>query len=118
MSEEAPATAGDVSAETSAYTRVASLDEVPEGTLFGVVMDGHRVCLANVDGEIYALQDNCSHQDFPLSAGCIEDGRIECAWHGARFDPASGRAVALPAIRPVKTFDVRVDGDDVLVDLR
>lgn len=115
---------GDVSAETSGeiataggYTRVATLDQVPEGTLLGIEPDGHRICLANVEGEIYALQDNCSHQDFPLSAGVLEDGRVECAWHGAKFDPASGRAVALPAIRPVKTFAVRVDGDDILVDL-
>lgn len=115
-------TRGDVSAETSGdvadgYTRVATLDQVPEGTLLGIEPDGHRICLANVEGEIYALQDNCSHQDFPLSAGVLEDGRVECAWHGAKFDPASGRAVALPAIRPVKTFAVRVDGDDILVDL-
>lgn len=110
-----PAAPPDVGA--GGFTRVASLDEVPEGTLLGVEIDGHRVCLANVEGEIYALQDNCSHQDFPLSAGCLEDGQVECAWHGARFDLASGRAVALPAIRPVRTFDVRVDGDDVLVDL-
>jgi len=118
----APSAAGDVSAETSGgaadgFTRVATLDQIPEGTLLGVEPDGHRICLANVEGEIYALQDNCSHQDFPLSAGVLEDGRVECAWHGAKFDPASGRAVALPAIRPVKTFAVRVDGDDILVDL-
>ncbi len=115
-------TRADVSAETSGdvadgFTRVATLDQVPEGTLLGVEPDGHRICLVNVEGEIYALQDNCSHQDFPLSAGVLEDGRVECAWHGAKFDPASGRAVALPAIRPVKTFAVRVDGDDILVDL-
>jgi 3-phenylpropionate/trans-cinnamate dioxygenase ferredoxin subunit len=117
----APASGGVTAtedADAGGFTRVASLDELPEGTLYGVEAGGRRICLVNVEGEIYALQDNCSHQDFPLSAGCLEDGRVECAWHGAKFDPASGRAVALPAIRPVKTYEVRLDGDDILVDLR
>lgn len=99
------------------FVQVATTDQIPEGTLLGIEEGRHRICLANVEGEIYALQDNCSHQDFPLSAGCLEDGRVECTWHGAKFDPASGRAVALPAIRPVKTYAVRVDGDAILVDL-
>lgn len=99
------------------FVQVATADQIPEGTLLGVQVDGRHICLANVEGAIYALQDNCSHQDFPLSAGCLEDGRVECAWHGAKFDPASGRALALPAIRPVKTYEVRVEGDAILVDL-
>lgn len=98
------------------FVRAASADELPRGSLLGVEVEGHRICLAHTeDGEVYALQDNCSHQDFPLSAGELEDGRLECAWHGARFDVASGRALALPAIRPVKTYEVRIDGDDILV---
>lgn len=93
----------------SGYVRVAALEEVPPGTLLGVELGEERICLANVDGEIYALGDNCSHQDFPLSAGTLEDDQLECAWHGARFDVTDGRALCLPAIRPVKTYEVRVE---------
>jgi nitrite reductase/ring-hydroxylating ferredoxin subunit len=64
-----------------------------------------KVCLAHADGRIYAFRDNCTHRDFPLSAGEIDDGTIECTWHGARFDMASGRATRLPAIKPVRTYD-------------
>ncbi|MGH7476788.1 MAG: non-heme iron oxygenase ferredoxin subunit [Longimicrobiales bacterium] len=99
------------------FTRVASLEQLPPGQLLGLEIDGHRICLANVDGEVYAVRDNCTHKDFPLSAGRLEDARIECAWHGARFDVRTGRALALPAIRPVKSYEVRVEGDDIFVAL-
>lgn len=96
-------------------TKAASLDDIQPGTLLGVEVEGTRVCLANVDGEIYAFQDNCSHKEFPLSAGELEGDQVVCSWHGARFDCGSGRALALPAIRPIRTFDVKVEGDAVYV---
>ena len=71
--------------------------------------------LANVDGELYALLDRCSHQDYPLSDGHLDGTRLECLYHGARFDVRTGRAVQLPAIRPVKTFEVEVREGDVYV---
>ncbi len=97
------------------YVRVASLSDVPEGSKLALEIGGERICLANAEGTIYALRNNCTHKDFPLSEGQIEDHRIECAWHGAKFDLPSGRAVALPAIRPVKTFEVRINGGDIYV---
>ncbi len=97
--------------------RVASLGEIPEGQTLGVEAEGIPICLANVEGTLYAVRNNCTHQDFPLTDGRLEGDRIECAWHGARFDVTTGRAVALPAIRPVKTYEVRVDGDDVFVTI-
>lgn len=104
-----------MSETTDTFVRVAALDDVPPGTLLGVEVAGARVCLANVDGEIYALQDNCSHKDFPLSAGELDDGQLECSWHGARFDVESGRALCLPAIRPVRTYDVKVEDGQIFV---
>ncbi len=99
--------------------KVAAASELPDRGLTAVEADGEKIVLATTgDGGLYALQDRCSHADFTLSDGQILDGdRIECQYHGAKFDLKSGRAVALPAIRPVKTYDVRVDGDDVLVTL-
>ncbi len=97
------------------WTKVASVDEVPPGRLMAVQTDGGPVVLANVDGHIYALEDRCSHQDYPLSAGELEDGQIECSFHGARFDACSGRATQLPAITPVRTFEVQVRDDSVYI---
>lgn len=97
------------------WIKAAAVEEVPPEGLRAVQTDGGPIVLANVDGHIYALEDRCSHQDYPLSAGEIEDGQIECSFHGARFDVCTGRATQLPAITPVRTFEVEVRDDDVYV---
>jgi 3-phenylpropionate/trans-cinnamate dioxygenase ferredoxin component len=96
--------------------RVASVDELPPGTLKSVELDGFSICLANADGEIYAVRDNCSHRDFPLSEGSLHGGAtLECAWHGARFDLKTGKALRLPAIKPVKTYEVVVEAGEISI---
>ena len=104
--------------EPAGWTRVAAVEDVPVDSLLAVQTPVGPVVLANVEGEIYALEDRCSHQDYPLSAGEIEDGQIECTFHGARFDACTGRATQLPAIAPVRTFQVEVrDGSvRILID--
>jgi 3-phenylpropionate/trans-cinnamate dioxygenase ferredoxin component len=102
------------------WVRVASWNGVPKRGLVRVTANGEEICLVMTGKEdgVYALRDQCSHEDYPLSDGeLLGDGRVECIYHGAKFDPASGRAVALPAIRPVKTYDVSIEGDDILVRL-
>ncbi len=98
------------------FVRAASLSDMQPGTLHEVDVNGVPVCLARTaDGEVYAFRNNCSHRDFPLNTGTLEDSQIECSWHGARFDVTTGRALRLPAIKPIRTYDVKVDGDDVMV---
>jgi 3-phenylpropionate/trans-cinnamate dioxygenase ferredoxin subunit len=97
------------------FTRVATAADLPPNSLLAVDVNGVKVCLVHLDGEFHAFQDNCSHRDFPLSAGTLEDGTIECAWHGARFDVATGRAVRLPAIKPVRKYDVKVENGEIFV---
>jgi 3-phenylpropionate/trans-cinnamate dioxygenase ferredoxin component len=101
------------------FVRAAVRSDLPERGLLGVEVEGQKlVLIATGDGAYYALQDRCSHADFPLSDGELIDGeRLECHYHGAKFDVASGRAVALPAIRPVRSYPVELDGDDIMVDL-
>lgn len=93
--------------------RVASIEDVGPGELLSVEAGGRRICLANVDGEIYAFPDNCTHKDFPLSAGFLEDDVVECTWHGARFDVRTGRALSLPAIKPLKLYETKVEGGEI-----
>ena len=64
-----------------------------------------------VDDEIYALDAICTHEDLPLEGGEIDDGRLECPWHGAVYEVATGRVCALPATRPLEVFPVRVDDE-------
>jgi 3-phenylpropionate/trans-cinnamate dioxygenase ferredoxin subunit len=100
----------------SSLRRLASLADVPPNTTLSVEVDDFKICLANADGKIYAFRDNCSHRDFPLSVGQVHGGAtIECAWHGARFDMTTGKAIRLPAVKPVHTYEVTIDGDDILV---
>ena len=99
------------------WTLACAVEEVPVGELKAVQTGEERIVLANVDGDLYALEDKCSHQDFPLSAGELEGTRLECTFHGAKFDVCTGRATQLPAIRPVRTFEVRVDQGNIYLRL-
>ena len=101
----------------SEFVKVAELEQVPVGSTLAVEMpDGLKVCLANSDGEIYAIADRCTHADFPMSNGSVHGGAtIECAWHGARFRMTDGKPIRLPAIKPIKTYEVRIEGNDILI---
>lgn len=99
---------------------VAHVADVPEESLLGVTLStGTLVCLINHGGSIHAVSDKCSHQAFPLSEGAVmPDGSIQCAWHGARFDCATGAARRLPAEDPVPVYAVRVDQGRIFVGPR
>jgi nitrite reductase/ring-hydroxylating ferredoxin subunit len=102
---------------THGFVAVAKLADLPDGELFAVdAPDGEPVCLVNVGGEIYALHDCCSHQEFPISAGALmQDGTIECPLHGARFDARTGRVREGPAVDDIAPYAVRVEQDTILL---
>ena len=97
--------------------RVATRGEIPPGTTRRVVVDGNEILLCNVAGELYAIEDACTHDGGELDQGELEGARIMCPRHGAYFDVRTGEALTLPAVVPVQTYRVRVEGDDVFVDL-
>lgn len=97
-------------------TRVCSLTELADGKPHRFDVAGRALCLAAVDGEVFAIDDTCTHAEVSLSEGTIDGTTIECFLHGATFDLRTG-AATLPAIRPADTFPVSVEGDDVLVSL-
>jgi len=99
------------------FESVASVDQIPpEGVLAVVRSDGQRLCLIRSRGRVSAVADNCTHQDFEMALGdVLPDGTIQCAWHGARFDCVTGAVAQGPAIDPLPVFEVRIEGDDVLV---
>lgn len=99
------------------WARVASVADVPEGTLKGVMVGMLPLVLANIAGDLYALEDLCSHQEFPLSDGELDGTDVVCTYHGARFDACTGRNKGLPAIRPVKSFPVDVREDGIYVEV-
>ena len=91
--------------------------DCPVGQLKGVMVGLQPLVLANVDGDIYALEDQCSHQEFPLADGELDGSDVICIHHGARFDACTGRNKALPAIRPVKSFPVEVRDGEIYVEV-
>jgi len=100
------------------WVRVASESECSsEGCVHAVTAGGEPVVLARWEGDIFALEDCCSHEDFSLSEGGIEHGKIECVLHGAMFDLRTGKAMRLPAVRPVKTFPVRIENGEIFVEI-
>jgi len=102
----------------SEWVAVARVEDcATERCVHAVTTEGQKVLIVRWEGELYALEDRCSHRDFPLSDGEVEDGQIECVFHGARFDVRTGKAMSLPAIRPVRTFPLEIRGEQVFVKL-
>jgi 3-phenylpropionate/trans-cinnamate dioxygenase ferredoxin component len=99
------------------WVKAAPLADLAEGAVLGVEAGGRRLCLARVEGEVYAVADSCTHRDFPLSVGEVDAARctVTCEWHGAAFDLRTGEAVCAPATRPVPVYPCRVDGGHVWV---
>jgi 3-phenylpropionate/trans-cinnamate dioxygenase ferredoxin component len=103
------------------FERLCALSEVPEDGSLQVQLPDMDVAVVLLEGELYALEDRCSHADVPLTDGEVEelDGAptIECALHGSCFDLRTGQPTNLPATEPVPVYPVRVEGDDVFVDV-
>ena len=100
------------------FTFACKLSALADNAAVGVELDGVLVCVAKTQGQVFALSDICSHADVNLSDGEVEDGTVECWLHGSRFDLRSGRPTGLPANRPVPTYPVKIDGDDVFVAVK
>ena len=94
---------------------VAACTAVVEGEAREFNLEGEEIVLCNVEGEIYALQGMCTHQELPLDGGGIEDGVLTCEWHGAEFDVCTGNARTLPATRKLKTFETRIRDGRIFV---
>ena len=99
-----------------AFVKAAKVSDVLPGGVKVVEVGEESIALCNVDGEIYAVANVCSHDDGPLGEGCLLGDEIECPRHGARFDVRTGAVRSLPAIIPIPAFEVKIEGDDIWVD--
>ncbi len=99
------------------WVRVAHTSDLHAESGILVFADGRPIALFAVSGTYYALDDTCSHSGGPLSEGFLEDGLVECPWHGAQFELDTGRVVRPPAVQEVQTYPVRADGSDILVEV-
>ncbi len=97
--------------------KVCSEAEVVEGGRYPFYIEDTDVLIVKAEGNIYAIVDCCSHQDFPLAHGKVTGCRIKCKAHGAEFDLASGKALTAPAFAPIKTFPVTIKEGNVYIEI-
>jgi 3-phenylpropionate/trans-cinnamate dioxygenase ferredoxin component len=96
--------------------RVCSKSDLPEGQVRVVTCGDRNLALSNIDGELYAIADVCSHDGGPLGEGSLRGYRVICPRHGAAFDGRTGKVLTLPAVHDVAAYPVSVDGEDVYVE--
>jgi len=92
------------------------LTDLLPGKPVRIKKNGEPICVTRVGDEVFAIGDTCSHSDASLAEGEVTEYKIECWLHGAEFDLRTGQALTPPAVAPVKTYSVSVDGDSVTVD--
>lgn len=101
-------------AETG-YVKVAEVGELSPGEMKLVDVGDEQVLVLNVDGNYYACDDICSHAYASLSEGDLNGEEVECPLHGSAFNVTTGQVLTPPADENIRTFEVRVDGQDILV---
>jgi nitrite reductase/ring-hydroxylating ferredoxin subunit len=94
---------------------LARLDDVPPGAIYEVEHEGRSLLVVNAGGQIHVIDALCTHLEGPLSQGAVDGDVIACPWHGARFDLATGAPVHRPATRPLATYEVQIDGDEIRI---
>ncbi len=95
----------------------AALDAVPEGDVIGIRIAGKEIALYEVEGEIYATDNLCTHGAARMSDGFLEGREIECPLHQGRFDVCSGKALCAPLTENIRTYPVRIENLRVMLKL-
>jgi 3-phenylpropionate/trans-cinnamate dioxygenase ferredoxin subunit len=97
--------------------KVGRRGELAPGKMKRVDVKGRRLLLANVDGDYYAADDTCTHEDASLSKGFLKGTIVKCPLHGSRFDLCTGEVLDDPAEQNLRIYSVWMDGDDILAEL-
>ncbi len=98
------------------FIKAASITDVAIGSMKTLNISGKRIAIANVDGEFFAVDDTCSHEQCSLGTEGILDGSlITCGCHGAQFEVTTGKVLSLPAPTDIASYQVKVEGSDIYV---
>jgi 3-phenylpropionate/trans-cinnamate dioxygenase ferredoxin subunit len=100
------------------WVKVGSAGEVPDGDVMAYSAGDRQIAIANVEGDLHAFDDACTHQQCSLAEGELDGATIECACHGSMFDVITGEAIGGPALDPVGVYQVAEESGElrVLVD--
>ncbi|MDO8434168.1 MAG: bifunctional 3-phenylpropionate/cinnamic acid dioxygenase ferredoxin subunit [Candidatus Binatus sp.] len=99
-----------------ALIRVCGLDELADGAAIKLERTP-PIAMFRVGDKYYAVDDTCTHAQSSLSEGYIEGDAVECAFHGARFCLRTGKVLMLPASKPLRTYPVKVEGNEIFVEI-
>ncbi|HCN73652.1 MAG: ferredoxin [Pusillimonas sp.] len=99
------------------WIKIATVGQIEEDESLGVELEGKQLAVHHTEGEYFVTDNICTHQFALLSDGFIEDGCVECPLHQAMFDLRTGEPKSAPATEPVKVYEAKVEGDDILVNL-
>jgi len=102
---------------TQNWIDAACLDDIPEGDVVGVKVNGKEIALYEVEGEIYATDNLCTHGAARMSDGFLEGREIECPLHQGRFDVCTGKALCTPLTKDIKTYPVKIENMRVMLKL-
>ena len=97
---------------------VSKAADIKAGELTSFDVGGLRIAVANADGQFFAIDDMCTHEQCSLADEGTLDGRVvTCGCHGAQFDVATGEVLAPPAFEALKVYPLHIDGDDIIVEI-
>jgi len=99
------------------FVKVANITDIPVSDMKEVQVNGQNICVANIDGKYFAINNICSHEGGPLADGKLEGYEVECPWHQSKFDMRTGEVKAPPAVESQATYQVKVEGDDIMVNI-
>ncbi len=97
------------------FVEVAKTTDIPAGKAKVVEVQGKKIAIFHVDGQFYAIDDTCSHEDASLAAGTVEGTEVMCPLHGARFDLRTGKNLSLPAVFPVQSYELKIENDAIFI---
>lgn len=99
------------------YQKLCNINDIEENQTIVVEINERNIMVAKIKGEIYAFDNNCTHENIPLTGGQVFDGQIQCPHHGARFDIKTGKATQFPAVMELKTYKIEIDKNNVMAAL-
>jgi ferredoxin-NADP reductase/nitrite reductase/ring-hydroxylating ferredoxin subunit len=97
------------------FVKVADTKDIQPSQMKEVEVNGENICVANVEGKYYAIGSICTHEGGPLADGTLEGYEVECPWHNSKFDIRTGEVRSPPASEPEPTYEIKVDGNSILI---
>ena len=97
------------------FIKVASVGDIQDGDMISAEIEDSKIIIAHLEGAFYAFDEECTHAGCGLSDGDLDGSVIQCPCHGAEFDIRTGEVVSPPAVEPLQIYQVRIEGDDILI---